>query len=284
MSSTFINNNAIKMLVADSDIPLALIILSRSYPMTSTDIYIKNKYTAIYYNIIESRKNRILDGYTENHHIIPKSLNGSDNKENLIRLTAKEHYVLHHLLTKMVEGKSKTKMTHAFWRMNNSTIKEGLRITSRLYEHAKKLRSDNMKGKNNPFYGKKHSDEFVKWITEHNKNYRFTEQQKQKLSATMSGAGNPMFGKNHTNETKNKIGNANRGRIPSIETRLKLSESLTGKTPKCATMKTQCPHCNVIMDIGNAKRYHFDNCKFNPNYVPKPKRTYNKLSSSNNKS
>ena len=48
MSSTFINNNAIKTLVADSDIPLALIILSRSYPMTSTDIYTSIAPTYLY--------------------------------------------------------------------------------------------------------------------------------------------------------------------------------------------------------------------------------------------
>jgi hypothetical protein len=36
--------------------------------------------------------------YYECHHIIPKCMGGSDNIDNLVNLTAKEHFVCHHLL------------------------------------------------------------------------------------------------------------------------------------------------------------------------------------------
>ena len=39
--------------------------------------------------------------YTETHHIIPKCLGGSNEHENLVVLTAKEHFVCHYLLTKI---------------------------------------------------------------------------------------------------------------------------------------------------------------------------------------
>jgi hypothetical protein len=50
------------------------------------------KYQIKYDKFIENRKNRILNGYTETHHIIPKCLKGSDEKFNLIELTPREHF------------------------------------------------------------------------------------------------------------------------------------------------------------------------------------------------
>lgn len=67
----------------------------------SAMIFIDNKYTRWYFNIVKL-KNLSKDTYTENHHIIPKSLGGDNSKSNLARLTAKEHYICHLLLVKMV--------------------------------------------------------------------------------------------------------------------------------------------------------------------------------------
>jgi hypothetical protein len=47
-------------------------------------MFLDNKYTKVYFNIIERAKNRLLETYTETHHIIPKCLGGSDKKENLV--------------------------------------------------------------------------------------------------------------------------------------------------------------------------------------------------------
>lgn len=58
-------------------------------------------YQRIYTNIVERAKDRLLETYTEKHHIIPKCMGGSDNPENLVSLTPEEHYVAHQLLTKM---------------------------------------------------------------------------------------------------------------------------------------------------------------------------------------
>lgn len=45
--------------------------------------------------------------YTELHHIVPRCLGGSDDKENLVRLTAREHFIAHRLLTKIHVGHTK---------------------------------------------------------------------------------------------------------------------------------------------------------------------------------
>lgn len=57
----------------------------------------------IHYNkLIEKAKQRtFIEGISENHHIIPRCMGGTDDSENLIRLTPEEHYLAHLLLAKM---------------------------------------------------------------------------------------------------------------------------------------------------------------------------------------
>ncbi len=82
-------------------------------------MYLDNKYTRIYYSIIDRAKNRVLNGYTEKHHIIPKSIGGSNTKDNLVKLTPREHFICHLLLPKMLEGLSRRKMTFALTNFTN---------------------------------------------------------------------------------------------------------------------------------------------------------------------
>ena len=58
-------------------------------------------YIKIYDDLINRAKNRITTGYTETHHIIPKCINGTDDKLNLVILTPEEHYIAHLLLVKI---------------------------------------------------------------------------------------------------------------------------------------------------------------------------------------
>jgi hypothetical protein len=58
-------------------------------------------YQLHYDRLIERAKNRILSGYCEKHHIIPVCMGGSDDKENLAKLTPEEHYLAHLLLIKI---------------------------------------------------------------------------------------------------------------------------------------------------------------------------------------
>ena len=63
-------------------------------------------YKRIYESIIEKRKIDIPTGYVEEHHCyIPSCLGGTDDKSNLVKLTAKEHFICHLLLTKMYPKK-----------------------------------------------------------------------------------------------------------------------------------------------------------------------------------
>lgn len=99
-----------------------------------------NKYKTIYFNIIHkahSRNQGVKRSLLENHHIVPKSLGGSNRKTNLILLTPKEHFLCHKLLTKMTEGEVKRKMIYALWRMSNKGN------TVRGYEYVRRLYCEN---------------------------------------------------------------------------------------------------------------------------------------------
>ncbi len=103
-------------------------------------MYLQNKYTRWYYNIIDRARTRTIDGYSERHHIIPKSLGGSNEAHNLIRLTAREHYICHRLLVKMVEGQDRSKMALAATKMwqKGSNQERNYRLNSRTYDFLKR--------------------------------------------------------------------------------------------------------------------------------------------------
>lgn len=63
-------------------------------------------YRRIYRAFIEDRKGREADlfGYSERHHIVPRALGGGDEPDNLIRLTAEDHFFAHLLLAKIHGG------------------------------------------------------------------------------------------------------------------------------------------------------------------------------------
>lgn len=130
-------------------------------------------YSKIYYKIIENRKNNPYDGYTESHHIVPKSLGGTDDKNNLVNLTAREHFVCHLLLTKMYyqDTPNYYKMVKAFMMMLVCKSENQERfLTSKKYEFLKtkfsKAQSISQSGSNNSQYGKPRSEEVKNKIRE----------------------------------------------------------------------------------------------------------------------
>lgn len=54
--------------------------------------------------LIDRARVRLLESYTERHHIVPRCIGGSDDKDNLVDLTPEEHYLAHQLLVKMYPG------------------------------------------------------------------------------------------------------------------------------------------------------------------------------------
>ena len=72
--------------------------------------------------------------YFEHHHIIPKSQGGNNSPNNIVLLTAREHFIAHWLLMRSNPNKSNI---YSFWRMcisNNTPIKYR---NSRAYEEGR---------------------------------------------------------------------------------------------------------------------------------------------------
>lgn len=75
-------------------------------------------YKKIYRNLIDKRRKCIPIGYAEKHHIVPRSLGGTDDDDNLVLLTAREHFIAHLLLVKIHENtQNYHKMLKAFFMM-----------------------------------------------------------------------------------------------------------------------------------------------------------------------
>lgn len=76
------------------------------------------------------------DGYTEIHHIIPRCVGGDDSKDNLVKLSAREHFICHILLTKIYKNtKDYFKLLNAAIYMGSvNNLNEGRYINSRLYK------------------------------------------------------------------------------------------------------------------------------------------------------
>lgn len=91
-------------------------------------------YSLHYQKLISRAKTREpLTGYKERHHIVPRCMGGTDDKENIVELTAREHFVAHLLLTKMHPDSHK--LSYAAIRMTGGNGKQ-LR-SNRLYEWLK---------------------------------------------------------------------------------------------------------------------------------------------------
>ena len=60
-----------------------------------------------YYTLIHRAKSTVKEGYVEKHHIVPRCLGGSDEIDNLVALTAREHYIAHLLLVKIYPNEKK---------------------------------------------------------------------------------------------------------------------------------------------------------------------------------
>lgn len=104
-------------------------------------LFLFNKYTKWYYEIINRARTRKIQGYVEKHHIIPRTLGGSNSTDNIVRLTAREHFICHLLLTKMLNNPERHKMVYALHMLSNASNKlhQRYKPSSKLYEYERKL-------------------------------------------------------------------------------------------------------------------------------------------------
>jgi hypothetical protein len=177
-------------------------------------------YIKIYDSIIEKYRNELAVGYCEVHHIIPKCMGGSNEKDNLVALPYRYHFVAHLCLAKIYGGKllggawimsncgENNSRKYAWLRKKVAEYSRQLNTGRKQTPEAKKKQIENQTGKKNGFYGKKH-----------------TQETKDKIIASHKG----MKRKKHTEETKKKMSQSGKGRIFTEEHKLKISLSRKAK-------------------------------------------------------
>ena len=211
-------------------------------------------YALIYDQLTSRATSRVIDGYTENHHIIPKCMGGDNSESNLVKLTPEEHYLAHQLLVKIYPNHKGLK--YALFMM--TIAPDGRRSNNKLFGWIKR---DYIKNRpiSRGMLGRKHTFEAKRKMKQKRALQIITDETKSKISKTKTGvkfteAALISFREKRANNqnwinsnyrpcketTKSKIGDANRGRVFD---------------------KITCPHCGKIGAGPNMTRYHLDNCK-----------------------
>jgi hypothetical protein len=129
--------------------------------------------------------------YLERHHIVPRHAGGTNNKENLIKLSLKDHTLAHKIRYEVYRSQydlsAYNYMTGQFAKAKraicaaNGAKSKGRKLTE---EHKQKI-SKATSGQNNPFYGKTHTLEVRQKLRESSYGKRWSEESKKKLSKTL---------------------------------------------------------------------------------------------------
>jgi hypothetical protein len=262
--------------------------------LTISHPFLINKYTRWYFNIIETaRQRKKFDGYTESHHIIPDCfyiknrskgknpgwIDGNSNeKSNLVELTAKEHFICHWLLTKMIEGKPRRQMEKALAGLCRSNNKQIRIMTAGQYSRGKLANSLARKGtkghpcspelaaklsrerkgkpgrkwteeskakKSNSSKGKKRSAESIAKVASANTGKKRSDESKLKMRIAKLGKPSPLKGKP----------SGKKGKIVSDETREKLRIANTGKSRGPRTTPVSAETCKKLSDAKKGTKY-----------------------------
>lgn len=231
-------------------------------------------YQAIYNRLISKALNYPHEGYTEMHHIVPKCMGGDDSKSNLVKLSAKQHFVAHHLLFKIYGG---LKLAHAWYSMCRvGEGQEGRLVNAKLFNKAKEARSvllsESSMGELNHFYGKTHSEESRQKMSNAQKEMRLWEKRTDEhRQALLESQKRPK-----ADAHRAKIGRSNMIMLQHIETgtiiRVDKTDARASSgdwaNPRVLTpeAKYPCKHCGIVTTPANLKRWHNDNCKQRKDY------------------
>ena len=229
-------------------------------------------YLRIYQELIsDAQRNPKTEWYKEKHHIIPLCLGGTNNKDNIVRLTAKQHFIAHWLLYKEYRT---PKLAYAWYSMCRIGIGQDQRsINSRYFKLAKENRarvlSENSKGSNNNFFGKTHSKKTRETLSRKAKQRGKIWSESGRLNWI-----NRVAKKNNSELQKEIAASQFKGKVvlQNILTKeiicipkhqLQEYDKTEWMHPRKITpeARNKCLYCNVVTTNANLKRWHMEKCK-----------------------
>jgi hypothetical protein len=161
-------------------------------------------YHAHYHRLVERARCRVLFGYREKHHVVPRCLGGGNEPDNIVALTAEEHFVAHQLLVKIHPGDHRLLWAAMYMTGNSKRMSRN----NKAYGWLRRKLAATLSAR---FRGKKMSAEF-----------------REMRRAMMLGK-SPMQGKEHTEKTKRKMSAASKGREKSDAHCAAMSKAKLGK-------------------------------------------------------
>ena len=186
------------------------------------------------------------------HHIIPKHMGGTDDPSNLVQVTIEQHANLHKQLWEDL-GCEEDRIA---WLCLSGQISNAEAILlaiknantgKKWTEEQIRVRSELYRGKNNPFYGKKHTSLTKETISSKNKKREYSNEYKESVRIRTLGHNNPFYGKTHSDEFKRKISSLHKGRKQTSEHKEKVMKSLM--------RNIQCTHCSKEFNLGNYAKH-----------------------------
>lgn len=189
-------------------------------------MFIENKYSKIYYLIVNrsklEKRTKSKNVYYESHHIVPKSLGGSNDNDNKVLLTFKEHYICHRLLPKMLaDKKDSNKMKYALYMLCKSNDYQTRSITRHQLMKCMEANREASKNRDHkPNLGNKHSEKTKQILRESATGKTHTEEAKQKIREN-----NVKTNASRGAKTKKAL----TGKTKSIEHKRKISEAIKRK-------------------------------------------------------
>lgn len=223
--------------------------------------FIENKYKQWYDGIVNHASNRTVEGYTERHHIVPKSLGGTDNVSNLVKLTAREHFICHLLLTKFTTGYNKKLMNFALGKFIQNSPLQQRTFNSWEYSKIRESISEARTGHKHSEETKKKMSEKAKGRTPWNKGkstagLTHSEEINKKRSATLTG-------RKRSDEFCLKVSAGKKGHVAGMtgkqhsdKTKKKMSINMKGARGSQQKIE-KCPHCTD----NNVSYRHVKFCK-----------------------
>ena len=244
-------------------------------------------YVNVYYSIIKNRLDNPVEGYVERHHIVPKSEGGTDNDDNIVALTAREHYICHLLLAKIYDDHKMYSAVVFMQAAKERWPSRTFKFNSRLYEFFRKEFSKKSKGR-------KMSDVAKQKLSQNNGSHR--QEVRDKISQNRKGKGtgkrnlsdetrqlmsdhncmhnkdvvdkvrNKIIGRHHTEETKQLLKTKMKEICNTAEAKRKFSEWQKGKPKPSKRKKVYCFNLNhnlikIYDSVGCAEKDGFDRHK-----------------------
>lgn len=232
-----------------------------------------------HYDLLITRgKNRMLEGYVEKHHIVPRCMGGTDEKENLVQLTPEEHFLAHQLLIKMyptvtgLASATQLMTIHQTEHRTNNKLFGWIRrkCASDSSTQMKKWYEENEHPKG--FLGRKHNSDNIENIVRGL--LKTAEESRIKIYAyNLDGTFYKEFDSitdcaEHLNTSPSNVkytADGNFGHCRKKQLRYEFVESLpayVNPNKAMSARKVICLHCGLKGSGPVMNRFHFDNCKY----------------------